>query len=410
MIMVADIQKGNNLYGALAYNQEKIDNGLGEILETNRVFVPPDGNFRVADCVRDFERAMPQRIKTAKPVIHISLNPHPDDRLSDAQLADIAREYLEGMGFGGQPFMVFKHQDIDRRHVHIVSCRVRGDGSIISDSRDFERSQKITDALEQKYGLQPKGESKKEGWQLKAVHPEAGNLKKQVMGVVKPLMEMYRFQTTGEYRALLSLYNIGIEEIKGDNRGNAYRGVVYSALDGWGERVGKPLKSSLLGKKYGMDALEKHFEGSKQAIKRYGVAARTRVAVAAALAGASSENEFRDALKAKGIDLVLRRNDEGRIYGATFIDHNERAVLNGSRLGKEFSANVLNERFADKPFAEDIQYREHHCGNLASYHTIDKSSGLFSLFTPDMRQGEGDRQQPLPRRRKKRKRRYGRQM
>ena len=87
--MVADIHKGNNLYGALAYNQDKIDRGKGQILETDRVFVPYDGQFRVSDCVRDFERAMPPQITTGKPVIHISLNPHPDDKLTDAQLANI---------------------------------------------------------------------------------------------------------------------------------------------------------------------------------------------------------------------------------------------------------------------------------------------------------------------------------
>ena len=49
--MVADIHIGNNLYGALAYNQEKIDAGLGKILDANRIFVPADGRFSVGDCI-----------------------------------------------------------------------------------------------------------------------------------------------------------------------------------------------------------------------------------------------------------------------------------------------------------------------------------------------------------------------
>ena len=44
--------------------------------------------------------------------------------------------------------------------------------------------------------------------------------------------------------------------------------------------------------------------------------------------------------------MVFRQNDSGRIYGVTFIDHDSRVVLNGSRLGKEYSANVFNERFS----------------------------------------------------------------
>lgn len=48
-------------------------------------------------------------------------------------------------------------------------------------------------------------------------------------------------------------------------------------------------------------------------------------------------------MKSKGIDTVFRETDTGRIYGATFIDHNTNCVLNGSRMGKELSANALQE-------------------------------------------------------------------
>lgn len=154
--MVAKISLSGNLYGALAYNQDKIDRDKGRILETNRVFVPADGRFSVADCVQDFERTMPSQITTTRGIVHISLNPHPDDKLTDERLADIGREYIERMGFGGQPYMIFKHEDIDREHLHIVTTRIRGDVTLISDKKNFERSRKITDDLEQKYGLHPR--------------------------------------------------------------------------------------------------------------------------------------------------------------------------------------------------------------------------------------------------------------
>lgn len=421
--MVADIHKGSNLYGALAYNQDKIDNGKGQILETNRVFVPFDGQFRVSDCVRDFEQAMPSQIKTGKPVIHISLNPHPDDRLTDTQLANISREYLEKMGFGGQPYMIFKHEDIDRQHVHIISTRVRGDGSIISDSKDYERSRKITDALEQKYGLHPKGESLKEAWQLSPVNVQASNLKRQVANVIKPLSEMYRFQSLTEYRALLSLYNMGIEKVEGNNGGNKYTGLVYSALDADGNRAGKPLKSSLFGKSQGVELLEQKMKRSGEAIKSERVADKTKATIAESLKTSRTESDLRAVLRDKGIDMVLRRNDTGRIYGATFIDHNTRTVLNGSRMGKEFSANALNERFADNSPREDLHTSVPQAtDNLRNVpapddkgkaQTSDLSAAteaagnLFSFLTPE--EGQNDNQ-PVPKRRKKKKRRYGRQM
>lgn len=421
--MVAKISHGSNLYGALSYNQEKVDEGLGKVLGTNLILEPADGVFSIGASMTDFERMMPAHITTKNPAIHISLNPHPDDMLTDQQLSDIGREYMERLGYGNQPYIIFKHEDIDRQHIHIVGSRVQLNGRPVSDKMEKRRSAAIVEDLERKYNLIPaKGQKQGEAWQLAPVDVSQGNLKKQVANVIKPLSEMYRFQTLGEYRALLSLYNIGVEEIKGENKGKPYRGLVYSALDGEGNRVGKPLKSFLFGKALGIEVLEKKFVKSKETIKMDGVTARARIVVSEALNNTRTENEFRAALQKKGIDLVLRRNDEGRIFGATFIDHNERAVLNGSRLGKEFSANVLNERFADDSPREDLQTQQpKQSDNLrqtkpatdkqpqARHSTVDDAAGsLLSILTPEQ-QGQ-DNNQPTIKRKKKKKRRYGRQI
>lgn len=428
--MVAKISHGSNLYGALSYNQEKVDEGLGKVLATNLVIEPTDGVFNTSACMQDFERFMPSHITTKKPVIHISLNPHPDDKLSDEQLAEIGQKYMERLGYGSQPYMIFKHEDIDRQHIHIVSTRVRPDGTLVPDSFEKDRSNKIRRELEKEYNLIPaNGQKQGEAWQLSPVDVSQGNLKKQVANVIKPLSEIYRFQTLGEYRALLSLYNIGVEEIKGENKGKSYWGLVYSALDGEGNRIGKPLKSSLFGKALGFEGLEAKFAKSKETVKTDGVANQTRANVSASFASTHTESEFRAALREKGIDLILRRNDEGRIFGATFIDHEQRAVLNGSRLGKEFSANVLNERFADSSPHEDLQASQTQTpiepdnsrkpsaptpsGQVASNIEPQSDRGgdpmgsLLSVLTPETA-GEENKQPTIKRKRKK-KRRYGRQ-
>ena len=427
--MVADIHIGNNLYGALSYNQEKIDAGLGKILEANRIFVPVDGQFSVGECMRDFERAMPTQATTTRGIIHISLNPHPEDKINDDQLADIGREYMKRLGFGGQPYMIFKHEDIDRQHLHIVSTRVRNDGTLISDKKNYEKSKKITDDLEQKYGLLPKDKKQGEAWQLSPVDASRGDLKKQVANVIKPLVTMYKFQSLGEYRALLSLYNIGVEKIEGSNQGLKYTGLVYSALDADGNRVGKPLKSSLFGKSYGIEASEQTMKKSAEEIKAGGQAAKTKALVSSSLAGSCTGGEFRADLQGKGIDLVLRYGNGERLFGVTFIDHNSRTVLNGSALGKEFSANALSSRFSDFSTAsrEDLQPGPSEPAKevLRSFMqtalddkqpaTVKDRGGddspvgsLLSVLTPEPDQYNDN--QPMPKRKKKKKRRYGRQV
>jgi hypothetical protein len=158
--MVAKISIGSSLYGALAYNGEKINGAKGKLLASNKVYDDGSGTMDIRRTMDDFCRFMPPQTNTKKPVLHISLNPHPDDRLTDVELENIAREYLDRLGYGNQPFVVFKHEDIDRHHLHIVTVNVDEKGKRLNQNFLFRRSDSIRKELEQKYGLHP-AESKK---------------------------------------------------------------------------------------------------------------------------------------------------------------------------------------------------------------------------------------------------------
>ena len=266
--MVAKISVGNSLYGALAYNGEKINEAKGRLLTTNRIYNDGTGTMDIHRAMEDFLGMMPVRSKVEKPVVHISLNPHPDDILTDTELQNIAREYLEKMGFGNQPYLVFKHEDIDRHHLHIVTVRVDENGRSIDTRNNFYRSKQITRELERKYGLHDaERKNRRLDTPLHKVDASAGDVKKQAGNIVKAISGQYRFQTMGEYRALLSLYNMTVEEAHGNVRGCEYHGLVYSVTDDKGNKVGNPFKSSLFGKSVGYEAVQKKFARSKQEIK-----------------------------------------------------------------------------------------------------------------------------------------------
>lgn len=419
--MVAKINIGSNLYGALAYNQEKVDEGMGKVLGANLVFEPADGRFNVADCMSDFMQFVPSHFRTEKPVFHVSINPHPDDRLTDDQLTDIGREYMDKLGYGDQPYVIFKHEDIGREHLHIVSLRVNSNGKKINDYREHERSKEITEYLEHKYSLNPaEGQKRTEQWELTPVDASKGDLKKQIASVIKPLASMYHFQSMGEYKALLSLYNIHLEELKGEVKGKPYRGLLYSATDNLGDKTGTPLKSSIFGKSVGYDGLEKRMKKSAERIKTNNLKTHTLKVVSEAKQSSQSESEFRAKLRQQGVDVLFRRNDEGRIYGTTFIDHTTRTVLNGSRLGKEYSANVFNELYGGKleqaqetipninlsDVYDNVQPTEKFEDNH-SVHNV--TGGLFSILDPEP-ENHPEEEIPLLRRKKKKRRRYGRQV
>jgi hypothetical protein len=159
-----------------------------------------------------------------------------------------------------------------------------------------------------------------------------------------------------------------MEEVQGVRNGKPYRGLLYMALDGGGNAhkvEARPIKSSLLGKSCGYEALENRTERSAEMIAKDNSCEHARRRVADALAGLSTLSELRERLRAHRIDLYIRRNTAGRITGATFIDYESRCVFNGSRLGKEYSANALQERFGmglESGAGFDSGARDYGCG------------------------------------------------
>lgn len=345
--MVAKINKGSNLFGALIYNNQKVENDVARIIHTNKVMQDKNGEYNMLLCNQSFAPFLAANRKTEEPILHISLNPHPDDVLTDEQLIDIADEYMQKMGFGEQPYIVFKHNDIERKHIHIVSVNVDETGKKIDDYLDYVRSKKITQELEAKYKLHPADQIDytDEVPRLKKVDYESGNIKKQIANNVKALTQSYRFTSLPEYRALLSIYNIGVEEVSGEVRNKPYRGLVYSVLDSAGNKIGNPIKSSSIARSVGHAALIKKVTSSEKIIKDKRLTERIKPILDTAINNYRNRQSFEAELLHNSVNVVFRENEEGRIYGATFIDHENRAVLNGSKIGKEYSANVFHNLF-----------------------------------------------------------------
>jgi hypothetical protein len=342
--MIAKIGRGSNLYGALAYNQLKVEKENGQILFTNRIIETPNGQYSVAQLALSFEPYLIANRNTEKSTLHISLNPDPIDNVDDEKFTLMAQQYMQEMGYGEQPFVVFKHSDIDRTHIHIVSICVDEVGKKISDKFEKRRSMNVCRDLENKYGLisaTEKGHRQNDKI-FRPVNYQTGDIKSQIASVVRYLPKYYRFQTLGEYNALLSLFNITTEKREGELQGKIRQGLLYIPLNEKGERVGPPLKASLFGKNAGLPALGLHFEESKESLKNHTVKLTIKAAVSIALQSTNDEKNFKKQLAEQGINVMVRRNDTGRIYGITFIDHNSRTVWNGSRLGKEIAANTFN--------------------------------------------------------------------
>ena len=357
--MIAKISATKNLGGALGYNFKKVEKGEASILLAAELYQDREGRYTMEDVFADMEALIPKKCRTKKAVFHCSLNPHPDEKLSNEQLVQIAKEYMEALGYGNQPYIVFKHNDIAREHIHIVSLRVESRGQKINDRFEKRRSKKITDALERKFGLIPSSKvTEKAMKETPKIDTNKGNIKEQVANVVRMVLKHYHFCSLGELNAILSAYNLTVEEVKTEFRGKKYDGLVYVPTDNMGDKVSTPIYASDIGRGVGYTAVLNKMQKSKQAIKPLRSIIRNKV-LQTMRTSPKTEEELRQRLEEQSLRVFIRKNESGRIYGITFIDDKEGIALNGSRLGKGYAANVFNGYFSNpthNPFLDETQY------------------------------------------------------
>ena len=356
--MIAKISATENLGGAIGYNFKKVEKGEASILLAQGLFQNKEGTYTMAEVFADMQAVIPEKCRTKKMVFHCSLNPHPDEKLSDETLTQIAREYMETLGYGKQPYIVFKHSDIAREHIHIVSLRVDSEGRKINDRFEKRRSKQITDALERKYNLIPSSKVSEHAAETPKVDISKENIKEQVASALRMVLKHYKFCSLGELNAILSRYHLAVEEVKTEFRGKKYDGLVYVPTDDKGDKVGTPIHASDIGRGVGYTAVQNRMQKSKQNVKPLIPTIRNKV-LQTMRTSPKTEKELRQRLEEQGLRVVIRKNDNRRIYGITFIHDEQGVALNGSRLGKGYAANIFNGYFsnpAHNPFLEETLY------------------------------------------------------
>ena len=353
--MIAKISPpSKDLMKTLTYNFRKVDRDQADILLSGQLSA--DGRLTAERVFREMTAYIPSGTRTKNIVFHASINPRPDEPLSDDRLRTIAREYLRRLGYGDQPFIVFKHRDIAREHIHLVSTRVRHDGSKIRDTMEHVRSTRIMRSLEAKFGLLPSGHSQKKkgvSAQPSAVDVDAGDIKRQVAATVQYVLGRYAFQSVGEMNLVLARFRVTAEAVKTERKGRPFDGIVYAATDADGHKICTPIKAYEIGRQVSYAALRRHFEQSKSVVRERSGAIRR--AISDVMQTSPDRAKFIDRMRERGIETVTRINAAGRLYGITFIDDANGIAVNGSRLGKGFAANVFNAYFAGgaNPFIDE---------------------------------------------------------
>lgn len=347
--MVAKIVSGKSIRGILIYNENKVENG-DAILFMASAFAGDIDKLSLAQKAERFNKRTMLNPSVKTNALHITLNFHPSDMLDSEKLQRIVSEYMEQIGFGEQPFLVYLHEDTHHPHVHIATTNIRSDGSRIDiHGIGYKRSEQARKSIEQKYDLTVAGGNPLDNSpKIKPAVYGEDPTKKTISNIVTAVMKQYRYSSFPEFNAALKAFNITADRGAEDSVMYQKRGLIYSILDDYGNKIGIPLKASAIYARPTLDNIEKRFDKNTTDRKIFRQELKDKIDEVFSAYQAITKTGFELALKEIGVNADFRRNQQGRIYGVTFIDHGTKSVFNGSDLGKAYSAAALIRSFGER--------------------------------------------------------------
>ncbi len=362
--MVAKIMSGMNVRGALNYNEQKVLEGKAECIQAN-LFKCQVHQLTFSEKLIRFQELNERNRRTKTNTLHISLNFDTNEKLSIDILNGIATTYMEKIGFGNQPYLVYEHLDAAHPHIHILTTLIQEDGKRIPiHNLGKNQSEKARKEIEQEFQLvQASEKSKGIAMDIRPLDIEKviygkSESRRSISNVVRAITRSYTYTSLPELNAVLALYNVRAERGKENSRMFERKGLLYSIIDQKGNCIGIPLKASAIYGKPTLAFLEKQFK-LNDALRQPHKSRMREEIDKAIYSGITDKKGLIKKLSEKSIVASFRTNSAGRTYGLTLIDTKHQVVFKGSDLGKAYSTNSLLSRLSVnegiiKPFESGI--------------------------------------------------------
>jgi hypothetical protein len=348
--MVAIIKTGHSIRSIFNYNENKVSAGTAQCIGEGNYPMDLDqmsNVFKLNFLLKQLEL----NENVTRNSVHISLNFDPSETgISKEKLMHIANAYMDKIGFGDQPYLVYQHNDSGHPHIHIVSIKVKADGKRI-DMQNIGKNQSETarKEIESIFGM-VKAEAVQKSKNHEILSIPTGKIqygkiqsKKAISNVLEAVLFSYAYASLPELNAVLKQYNVYADRGSENSRIFKANGLVYRILDKQGKPIGVPIKASDFYFKPTLKFLEEKFKANRN--KPILNSKRIKNLIDLALLNKKTTlAELTKILEKQGINIVLRTNSESIIYGITYVDHNTKCVFNGSSLGKEYSAKAILER------------------------------------------------------------------
>jgi len=348
--MVAVIKSSASIQNVLQYNENKLKQNVAELIHSMN-YGKDTEQLGFTDKIRTLEKLLTLNERTKLNAVHISLNFDPSEKLDKETLCRIADTYMQRIGFAGQPYLVYQHHDAGHPHLHLVTTNIQRNGKRITmQNIGRNQSEKARKEIEIEFKLvKAQDHQLKQSYEIKPLHVQKvqygkSDTRRAITTILDSILPNYKYASLPELNAVLRQYNIVADRGKEGSRLYKSNGLLYRILNEKGEKVGIPIKASNIYNKPTLKFLQEKFTRNEVEKQRFKQRLRNAIDFAFVKTTHPPLQDLITALSKERIQVVLRQNEHGLIYGMTYIDHATKCVFNGSDLGKEYSANQIHER------------------------------------------------------------------
>lgn len=350
--MVARIETPKGIAETLSYNEEKVSQGQAVCIHAQN-FLQDANTLSYPDKLDRFERLNALNTRSKVKMWHATLNFHPSEKLSDERLTAIADRYMQGMQLADQPYLVYRHDDANHPHVHIVSSLIRPDGTRMKDFRSGKRlSEPTRKAIELEFGLVP-GQRKRQ-----TTTPPLGEMRKldpaskipvtETMDrLINGVMKHYNFTNLNEYNAILRGYNITAETGGPGSKTRRHNGIFYLALDDRGERISPPVMASQLPCRPTQSRLNKKYQESQTQRPAHLLSIKSRLDWALDQQPASLRRLVSQ-LQSDAIEIIRPPANGRNPHDQVFVDYQTRSAVAGETLGPVYTTAAVAAAIAGR--------------------------------------------------------------
>jgi hypothetical protein len=374
--MVAFVKGSSRTDTSLEYNERKLDQGKAVFIAAYNYWPEKDQLQREQKLERLNELAQRKSDRVRKHIAHMSLNFHPNDKLTDKQLAIIAAQYLKAIDFADQPALVYKHLDAGHPHLHIVSSNIRSNGIRISnDLRSKKHLRQVCQRLEKTHQLTPAEEQDPDRRRMRRPGMQhVGRLqygqvptRSGIEYILEKILEKYIYCSLDNLNAVLGRYNVMADRGRPSSHLYQNRGLYYRMLNDNGQKIGAPIKASALPQRPTLDYLEQRFLKNQLKLQQreYDLHIACQIDIHTFRPPSSpSLDKFIRTMESERIQVVMDRSLKDNPlqpdgHGFYYIDWVQKAVFRDTELGEKYSALSVFQRLRLDRTLEELVGKGH---------------------------------------------------